>query len=446
MSFKYDRLYGRLTFPPIVEELLDCPGLLRLREIGMGNVRFLAFPSFSAATRYEHSLGVCHLADLASKSLSLCRKDRIELMIAALYHDITTPPFAHATEELLASHYGFDHEKHFHDLITGRATDLGGQYAQIFGGKALKLPRLCQGPEARSLQIDLFRIPALVFGQESERLSSVICGDVDLDNIDNVVRAASAMGIREADGDLAEALAKSFISYKGKEIALSGTAHNFLEKWKTLRATLYGMILCSIDDFALQTMLKHALRYLIETDDESIRLHEEDWKLTEQQLIERIEKHNDASRIYRRMQLRDLYDCLALVWITGRGVLKYVENDQNQRILESSCEKAFSATGVVNYYEDKRRRDIKRPLVFFGETRESTSPALEEPGLLLGFFTPVNRKQFDKTTKKRRPLAAQRREFIDSLAEQLPSHFSLHQVRTLTRRGYPQLIFGDRLL
>jgi HD superfamily phosphohydrolase len=67
----------------------------------MGNIKFISFPSFSAVTRYEHSVGVCHLANLASKSLNLSEKDKIELMIAALYHDVTTPPFAHAMEEIL---------------------------------------------------------------------------------------------------------------------------------------------------------------------------------------------------------------------------------------------------------------------------------------------------------------------------------------------------------
>ena len=120
MKFLYDRLYGRMDFPRIIKSLLNSPELLRLRGVGQGNVKFISFPSFSTVTRYEHSLGVCHLAKLASESLALSEKDKIELMIAALYHDVTSPPFAHAAEEILKHYFGFDHEKHLYDLMLGR--------------------------------------------------------------------------------------------------------------------------------------------------------------------------------------------------------------------------------------------------------------------------------------------------------------------------------------
>lgn len=52
----YDRLYGEMKFPSIIQELLNCPGLLRLRDVRMANNQFIAFPSFASASRYEHLL------------------------------------------------------------------------------------------------------------------------------------------------------------------------------------------------------------------------------------------------------------------------------------------------------------------------------------------------------------------------------------------------------
>ena len=69
--FLFDRIYGELKFPPLVWKALDCPGLLRLREVRMANIPFLSFPSFTGVTRYEHSLGVCHLAGLFAKNAGL---------------------------------------------------------------------------------------------------------------------------------------------------------------------------------------------------------------------------------------------------------------------------------------------------------------------------------------------------------------------------------------
>lgn len=102
----FDRLYGEIKFPDIIQKLLDCPGLLRLRDVRMANNQFVMFPAFSNASRYEHSIGVCYLAGICAKSLDLSEKDTIELMMACLYHDVGTPPFAHAMEEVLQAEYG----------------------------------------------------------------------------------------------------------------------------------------------------------------------------------------------------------------------------------------------------------------------------------------------------------------------------------------------------
>ncbi len=445
MSFVYDRLYGKLNYPKIIWNLLDCPGILRLREIGMGNVKFISFPSFSAVTRYEHALGVCYLTDLASTSLNLPEKDKIELMMAALYHDVTTPPFAHAMEEILKSYYGFDHERHFHNLVTGQSKDLGGSRAQIFQGRALKLLTVCQSVEGRRIGIDSFRILKLVFGKDDDPLSNLISGDIDLDNIDNVIRSASAMGIEGADKYLAEALAKSFVLYKGKQIAISETAKNYIEKWKRLRETLYEMILCSTDDFSLQTMLKHALRNLIESADENIQLREEDWKLTEEEIFKKIKEHPDTKDIYRRIQLKDLYECLSLVWVEGTDVLKYIENKKNQQALEVLSEDLFKVSVILNYYLDKRQRNIKRLFVFFDEIYQSCNQPRENPALLLGFFTPDSIDFVDKDTEKKYINTQREKEFIQKLREHLPDYLSLYEVKISTQDTYPRIRLGNKI-
>lgn len=115
----FDRIYGKLSFPQIVQKLLNCPGLLRLREIRMSNIPFMNFPSFYFVNRFEHSLGVCFLAQLASEVLNLSESEKIEFMCACLYHDVATPPFAHATERIMSEYFGFDHEILLRNLLIG---------------------------------------------------------------------------------------------------------------------------------------------------------------------------------------------------------------------------------------------------------------------------------------------------------------------------------------
>jgi len=69
-------------------------------------------------------------------------------MLAALYHDVATPPFGHAVEEFLYRIYGFDHEKKVRDLIFGTSNELAHINAEVFLGKPLKLRRVLQSKKS----------------------------------------------------------------------------------------------------------------------------------------------------------------------------------------------------------------------------------------------------------------------------------------------------------
>jgi len=384
----FDRLYGKITFPKTIKALLTCPGLLRLREIRLGNVPFLAFPSFAGCTRYEHSIGVCYLAELAAKNLNLELREKIELMIACLYHDVATPPFAHAVEDVLKKKFGFAHEQHLYDLLTGRSDDLGRERAQVFQGRGLKLRKVSQTKVARELGLDLFEIADIAIGKG--KLGSLIKSTVDLDNIDNVIRAASAVGIREATNRVAELLASSFILCNN-EILLSEDAREYLEKWQQIRYELYSLIYSDIKDFSFETMIKHAIEILIESSPENGGLRQEDWCLTENELIHnRLMRNPKTREIVIRMRFADTYPCL--------GMFSYATPDPNRIIdkvipkLENDLKEFFKVNTILNFSMDRRWRtrrslDLHRPLTIFTSTRTFRK---EEPipSVIVGIFTP----------------------------------------------------------
>ena len=437
MIFLYDNIYGKLTFPKFISELLDCPGLLRLKEIGMSNVKFVCFPSFSAVSRYEHALGVCHLANIAADSLSLSEKDKIELMIAALYHDITIPPFAHAMEEQLNS-YGinFDHEKRFFELITGKTDDLLHSTTQIYQGRSLKLVKMLQSSRARKMGIDLYRIPVLATGDDKDPLSSLIKGDIDLDNIDNVIRAATAMGIHGGDKRLAENLAKSFMFHK-ENIAISQFADIDILRWKKLREILYEMILCSKDDFSLQTMVKHGLSKLIEQDNPEFRLSENDWKLTENEIFSRFHECPATRTIFKQIKLNNLYSPVIIFWLKGPDALSYINNSHTQKRLENIANEILKEKEIIiNYYQDKRRRSIQRQIVHFGEVIDPEKIIELEPPVLVGLFSssPLSNYQKNKIP-----------EVISQIQCDLPVKYSLHSAIIITTGEYPKIKIGGIL-
>ena len=85
-------------------QIIDTPEFQRLRRIKQLSGAHLTYPG-AQHTRFEHSLGVMHIASMAGTSLQskgITRNDDIiNLRLAALLHDIGHGPFSHLFEEVL---------------------------------------------------------------------------------------------------------------------------------------------------------------------------------------------------------------------------------------------------------------------------------------------------------------------------------------------------------
>ena len=85
-------------------EIIDTPIFQRLRRIKQLSGAHLIYPG-AQHTRFEHSLGVMHIASMACQSLlekSIIPLDEIQnLRFAGLLHDIGHGPFSHLFEEVL---------------------------------------------------------------------------------------------------------------------------------------------------------------------------------------------------------------------------------------------------------------------------------------------------------------------------------------------------------
>src|SRR3989344_9426960 len=95
-----DPLYGALEISPAETELFQTPELARLRDISLSAVPTIMLPWGKIASRFEHSVGVAHLAKLVMEK-SQFADIGIDLVFAGLLHDIGSPPFSHLTEIFL---------------------------------------------------------------------------------------------------------------------------------------------------------------------------------------------------------------------------------------------------------------------------------------------------------------------------------------------------------
>lgn len=436
----YDRIYGELTFPPIIQELLDCPGLLRLRDVRMANNQFVAFPAFANTSRYEHSLGVCYLAGICADSLGLPEKEKIELMIACLYHDVGTPPFAHAMEEVLQIHFNFDHEENLRQIVNGTSESFEGNLEQIFLGATTKLRSVCHSKQGRKIGLDLYslyRIADIIVGKKDEVLSPLLNGNgMDLDNIDNVIRASSAMGIiGSEDMGLPIQLAESFMFNENNQICHNGFYLNEIKRWQQIRDDQYTAIFESVDDFAYQTMIKKALSLMLKEDIKQ-RMSKDSWKLTDSSILyDFLLKNEKCKQIMTRVQLCKPYYCLGVLYVQGFGSSRYINT--NLTDIESVASKYFmnvlglketdekvkgSSTGVVvaNFYPDKRKRAIYTEAICMGTKMLIDKPTSNrQDGALLGLFTPLYNSNHitveDENGKPIRKTVCFKQEHLDEL-------------------------------
>lgn len=108
MGSKYDKyirdpLYGFIGLTTDEITLLDSQPLQRLRGIKQLAFAHLVYPSANH-TRFEHSLGVLHIATRMAEQLELSMEDTQILRYAALLHDTGHGPFSHVFESFLQTH------------------------------------------------------------------------------------------------------------------------------------------------------------------------------------------------------------------------------------------------------------------------------------------------------------------------------------------------------
>src|SRR5215211_5813396 len=133
-----DPIHKYIRITDIEKKLIDTEVFQRLRKIRQLAGAHLVYPS-AQHTRFEHSLGVMHLAGLAAETLLdkgyiECKEDVESLRIAALLHDIGHGPFSHLFEEVLLQNKPNKKKKISHEIIGKKIIketiliDILGQY------------------------------------------------------------------------------------------------------------------------------------------------------------------------------------------------------------------------------------------------------------------------------------------------------------------------------
>ncbi len=97
-----DPVHGFITPSDTELKIINSTLFQRLRRIKQLAMAYLVYPGANH-TRFDHSLGVYHIASSMAKKL-LSKKDEQErriVRLAALLHDVGHGPFSHVSEDIL---------------------------------------------------------------------------------------------------------------------------------------------------------------------------------------------------------------------------------------------------------------------------------------------------------------------------------------------------------
>jgi len=199
-------------------KIIDTPIFQRLRRIRQLSGAHLIYPG-AQHTRFEHSLGVMHIASMAGQALAekgvVSYDDIQNLRLAGLLHDIGHGPFSHLFEEIFEEKRKISHEDLGRDIIL--KTEIGDIISKNGFDKKL--------------------VTKLAFGDSKlQFMNEIISGALSADMMDYLLRDGYFTGAEHAKIDH-HRLTHSLDVYKNK-LALDKSS---LVNFETMMISRYQM-------------------------------------------------------------------------------------------------------------------------------------------------------------------------------------------------------------
>jgi hypothetical protein len=239
-------------------------------------------------TRFEHSLGVYHLACEALSQLGIEGRAAERVHAAAILHDVGHGPYSHNVEDVIERHTGKYHED-VDDVIGSGAV-----------GEAL-----------REHDLEPDRVAGLIRGEG--RYGGLVSGELDVDRMDYLVRDAHHTGVPYGTIDSGR-LVRELRFVDGELVLGEGnvqTAESLLVARALMNPTVYSHHVARIG----KSMLRRGAERLIEsgtTTSEELR------RMDDHDLFVALRTTEATERIAARLSRRELFK--RAVWSELRDV------------------------------------------------------------------------------------------------------------------------------
>lgn len=185
-----DPIHGFIRLNEKEADIIDTRAFQRLRNLRQLAFAYLVYPG-AVHTRFEHSLGVCHVAGQLAKKLEFNDDEARLVRLAALMHDMGHGPFSHVSEEALEIFSDYTklpaNTDKIHELITGTLIRGDRQVSKVLSSSETE-------------QI----ISLLDRGYGEPIVRNILSGPLDADKQDYLLRDTYFCGVKYGIFDLAQ--------------------------------------------------------------------------------------------------------------------------------------------------------------------------------------------------------------------------------------------------
>ncbi len=339
---------GSVLLTKEVRKIIDTPQFQRLKGVRQLGPTYHVFPGANH-TRFEHSLGVYHLALKYLENLSrlnnfneICKPidETIKIItLSALLHDIGHYPYSHWIEELNLEELGFKNFKKHED----RAADI------------IKECKISQYIEDE-WKVELTNIIDLIKSKHKrdkrERfMTSIISSIIDIDKVDYLRRDSIHCGVDYGLGiDLQRLLNSLHISDKTGRIGLTHKGRTCLLSIITCRIIMYQQIYWHKTVRACDAMFKRFFYEFITRNNVSMKELNTLMNLTDDQFIDNLYNEFKSQTGNSDSELLSLLDPFRY---KGRRLYKpgfvYFHNISNIKLIQSDTRTFFTQIFKMNY-------------------------------------------------------------------------------------------------
>ena len=317
-----DPIHDFIRINKTERKIIDTSVFQRLRRIKQLSGAHLTYPG-AQHTRFEHSLGVLHIASMAGESLHskelMSNEDVQNIRFAALLHDIGHGPFSHLFEAVL------QRKKQNHEEI-GKQIILKSEIGDIISKSGY----------------DKKLIHNLAVGQSKmQYLNEIVSGALSADMMDYLLRDGYFTGAEHAKIDH-HRLTHSLDVYKNK-LALDSSALVNFETMMISRFQMFKAVYFHKTVRAGEVMMLEAMSLAgNELGLSSLKI-DEYVKLTDEVVLEKLmslpETNSDlkaAKKIATDYQDRKLFKCVFERSLTGKSLSKKRQDELRQKIAKKS--------------------------------------------------------------------------------------------------------------